>query len=273
MIDTHCHLDASEFDADRDAVIARAGNAGVRTIIVPAIDRANWESVRELADAGRQRGRAESPAADSPALYFALGIHPLMVERSSDADLVALREAVALAKPSPRFIGIGEVGLDHFVEGLDRERQLRFFVEQLQIARDFDLPVIMHVRKAVDTVARELRRLRPKSGIAHAFNGSAQQASVMIGLDIALGFGGASTFTRARNLRRLVSTLPIEALVLETDSPDIAPEWCASGRNEPGELPRIAQVIAQLRGIGIEHLARATTRNAQRVLGIDPQSS
>ncbi len=263
MIDPHCHLDAAEFDADRDEVVSRAGLAGVRIIVVPAIERANWGTVRELADAA-----GSGAAGLRPSLRFALGIHPLMVGRAADSDLDALRDEVGRAIGSPRFVGIGEIGLDHFVAGLDRERQLRFFVEQLRIARDFDLPVILHVRKAVDTIARELRRIRPRSGIAHAFNGSLQQADAMIGLGMALGFGGASTFARARNLRRLAAALPVEALVLETDAPDIAPAWCAPGRNEPGELVRIAQVVAGLRDIPTAVLARATSENAARVLGV-----
>ena len=262
MIDTHCHLDAAEFDADRDAVIARAGVAGVETLIVPAIEKGNWQAVRELAE---HRSRDDDAG---PQILFALGIHPLRVEQAQDEDLDALRDAVSHARSSPRFVGIGEIGLDHFVEGLDRERQLRFFVTQLRIARDFDLPVILHVRRAVDTVARELRRLRPVGGIAHAFNGSEQQASAMIELDMALGFGGASTFTRARNLRRLAASLPIESLVLETDSPDIPPAWLAPGRNEPEALAGIASEIAKLRGIEVQHLTRQTSANARRVLGI-----
>ncbi|MGE0310837.1 MAG: TatD family hydrolase [Lautropia sp.] len=267
MIDTHCHLDAGEFDADRDQVLARADAAGVRLIVVPAIERANWSRVCALAGTADVAG-ASPTSPGAPPVVYALGIHPLLVPRAQDADLEVLRETVRRLHGAPRFVGIGEIGLDHFVPGLDRDRQLHFFVEQLRIAREFDLPVILHVRKAVDTVARELRRLRPRGGIAHAFNGSAQQADAMIALGMKLGFGGACTFTRARNLRRLAASLPIEALVLETDSPDIAPEWRAPGRNEPGELPRIAGVVAALRGVDVSALADATTTNACAALGI-----
>lgn len=264
MIDTHCHLDAAEFDADREAVLADARAGGVRTIVVPAVGAANWARVEALADGVPV---AVAPAADAPALRFALGIHPLYVGAAADSDLAALRAAVARVAGSPRFVGIGEIGLDHFVPGLDRERQLAFFTAQLRIARDFDLPVILHVRRAVDTVARELRRFRPRSGIAHAFNGSPQQAGALIDLGLALGFGGAATFPRALNLRRLAADLPLDALVLETDAPDIAPAWVAPGRNAPGELPRILASIAALRGIAPPELARATTATAARVLG------
>jgi TatD DNase family protein len=188
------------------------------------------------------------------------------VDRSVDADLLQVREAVAAARAHPRFVGLGEIGLDFFVPGLDRERQVRFFIEQLRIARDFELPVIMHVRRSVDAVAKELRRFRPVSGIAHAFNGSEQQARQLIDLGMALGFGGALTFPRARNIRRLAQSLPLEGMVLETDSPDIAPAWLHPGRNTPAELPRIARELADLRGIGYDAVVQATAATACRVL-------
>jgi TatD DNase family protein len=253
LIDTHCHLDASEFDADRDEVVAGALSAGVQCIVVPAVDVRNFATVRELA-------QRHAP------VRYALGIHPLFVEGSADEDLRLLRDAVASAVADPDFVGIGEIGLDHFVPGLDRERQLRFFAGQLRIAREFDLPVILHVRKAQDTVLRELRRFRPRSGIAHAFNGSEQQACQFLELGCALGFGGAMTFERALQIRRLAEALPDEAFVLETDAPDIPPAWLRRQRNAPSELPRIADVLAGLRGIEAGALAALTATNAARVL-------
>jgi TatD DNase family protein len=184
LIDTHCHLDAAEFDADRDRVVADAVAAGVAAIVVPAVAVGNFDTVRQLS-----RRHAS--------VRYALGIHPLFVDAAADADLDELRRRVAAVRDDPGFVGIGEIGLDHFVPGLDRERQQRFLVEQLKIARDFDLPVILHVRRAQDHVLRELRRLRPCSGIAHAFNGSEQQARMFVELGCALGFGGAMTFERA----------------------------------------------------------------------------
>jgi TatD DNase family protein len=253
LIDTHCHLDATEFSADRDTVVAASQAAGVQTIVVPAVAASNFETVREL-------------AARHGAVRYALGIHPLFVGDATDGDLAVLRRAVEASIGDPRFVGIGEIGLDHFVPGLDRERQLVFFVEQLRLARDFDLPVILHVRKAQDVVLRELRRLRPRSGIAHAFNGSDQQAHTFIDLGCALGFGGAMTFERALRIRHLAVALPAEALVLETDSPDIPPAWLNRQRNTPVELPRIATVLAGLRGVGLDELAMTTAANARRVL-------
>jgi TatD DNase family protein len=253
LVDTHCHLDAAEFDADRDAVVAASVAAGVRRIVVPAIAASNFTTVREL-------------ARRHPSVRYALGIHPLFVGAAADEDLVALRREVERSLDDPCFVGIGEIGLDHFVPGLDRARQVAFLVEQLRIARDFDLPVILHVRKAQDTVLRERRRLRPRGGIAHAFNGSEQQARMFIDLGCALGFGGAMTFDRARQIRRLAVAVPHEALVLETDSPDIPPAWLDHGRNTPAELPRIAAVLAELRGEPVESIIAGTAANAARVL-------
>jgi TatD DNase family protein len=252
-IDTHCHLDAAEFDADRDAVIERAQVAGVATIVVPAVDRASFDSVRAL-------------ASRCPAVRYALGIHPMCVDRADDGDLDALRAAVRGALDDPRFVGIGEIGLDHFVPGLDRGRQQRFLAAQLAIAREFELPVILHVRRAQDEVAAQLRRMPPTGGIAHAFNGSLQQARAFVALGLALGFGGAMTHERALRIRRLAAELPIEAIVLETDAPDIAPAWLRGGRNEPGELAGIAATLAALRGIDLGTLLAATDANARRVL-------
>ena len=253
LVDTHCHLDAPEFDADRDGVVARAVEGGVARIVVPAVDAAGFVSVRALARA-------------HPCLRYALGIHPMYVDRARDEDLDALRRAVEAARDDPAFVGVGEIGLDHFVPGLDRARQERFLAEQLRIARDADLPVILHVRRAQDAVLKQLRRIRPAGGIAHAFNGSVQQAGAFVDLGFALGFGGAMTFERALQIRRLAASLPLEACVLETDSPDIPPAWLHRARNEPAQLPRIAASFAALRGLEVGEAVLRTGANAARVL-------
>lgn len=262
-IDTHCHLDAAEFDADRDAVVARAAAAGVTRLVLPAVERGNFDAVRRLAHA---HGGA-----------YALGIHPLYVDRSSDADLELLRDALAARRGDPRLVAVGEIGLDHFVPGLDRERQARAYAAQLALAREFDLPVILHVRRSADDLLKHLRRTPVSGGIAHAFNGSAQQAAAFVALGFKLGFGGALTFERALQIRRLAQSLPAEALVLETDAPDIAPQWLyrsaerralgeAAARNEPAELPRIAEVLARLRGWTLDEAAAITSANALAAL-------
>lgn len=253
LIDTHCHLDAAEFAQDREPMLAAARKAGVGAFVVPAIGVDHFGGVHALVDAHDD-------------VYFALGIHPLLVDKSADEDLGRLRTAVAAARTHPRFVGLGEIGLDFFVPGLDLERQTRFFVEQMRLAKDFELPVIMHVRRSVDAVAKEVRRFRPVSGIAHAFNGSDQQARQLLDLGLALGFGGAMTFTRALNIRRLATSLPLDGIVLETDSPDISPAWRHPARNTPAELPGIAQVLAELREVDRDEIVAATARSARRVL-------
>ena len=261
-IDTHCHLDAAEFDADRNAVVARAVAAGVTRIVLPAVEVANFDEVRELAHAH--------------GFVYALGIHPLAVDRATDGDLQHLRQALTKHRNDPRLVAVGEIGLDHFVPGLDRSRQENFYVQQLMLALEFGLPVVLHVRRSADTLLKHLRRWPVRGGIAHAFNGSAQQALAFVDLGFKLGFGGAMTFERALQIRRLAQTLPMEAIVLETDAPDIPPHWLyrtapqrAAGetsRNEPAELPRIAATLAALRGMSLQALALATSANARAVL-------
>jgi TatD DNase family protein len=252
-IDTHCHLDASEFDADRDAVATDAQRSGVDRIVIPGVERANFATVRALAH------RIEGGA-------YALGIHPLFTPRAADDDLRVLRDEIEASLDDPRFVGIGEIGLDYFVPTLDDARQRFFYDEQLKLARTFDLPVICHVRKSQDKVLKGLRVHGIRCGIAHAFNGSFQQADAFIAQGMRLGFGGNLTFERARQIRRLAAELPLDAIVLETDAPDIAPSWRYKGRNTPDQVPAIATVLAQLRGIGEEELAIGTTANAHAAL-------
>jgi TatD DNase family protein len=252
-IDTHCHLDAHEFGADALGVARRAGEAGVSMIVIPAVDRGNFEAVAAL-------------AAGAPNACYALGIHPICVPNARDDDLDALRAAVEAALGDPNFVAIGEIGLDFFIpmlcEPAMREKQERFFREQLRIARDFGLPVLTHVRRSQDQVLKNLRQIRPPGGIAHAFNGSFQQAQVFIDLGLHLGFGGAMTFTRALQIRRLATDLPLESIVLETDAPDIAPAWVHPARNSPEQLPAIGAALAQLRGVPEDEIRSAARRNA-----------
>ncbi|WP_246795385.1 TatD family hydrolase [Burkholderia perseverans] len=252
-IDTHCHLDAGEFDADRDAVAGAARAAGVSGIVIPSVGRGNFEVVRELAH--RTAGGS-----------YALGIHPLFTPAARDEDLDRLRMEIEASLDDPRFVAIGEIGLDYFVDGLDNPRQEHFYYEQLKLAREFDLPVLCHVRKSQDRVLAGLRRFGVQRGIAHAFNGSFQQAEAFIAHGLHLGFGGNVTFERARQIRRLAEQLPLEALVMETDAPDIAPEWRYKQRNTPDQVPRIGETIAALRGSDIEAIARATSANAHAAL-------
>jgi TatD DNase family protein len=256
-IDTHCHLDAGEFAGDAGGIAQRAGEEGVSWIVIPAVERGNFATVSMLA--GRHAN-----------CTYALGIHPIYVPQAGEGDLALLRETVAAALDDPHFVAIGEIGLDFFVPGLSsgplRDKQEYFYSEQLRIARDFDLPVLLHVRRSQDTILKYLRRIKVCGGIAHAFNGSFQQAGIFIDLGFKLGFGGAMTFPRALQIRRLAGELPPDAIVLETDAPDISPAWLHPKRNSPEELPRIGHVLAELRGMEADAVAEMTSRNARSVL-------
>ncbi|WP_068639376.1 TatD family hydrolase [Thauera butanivorans] len=249
LIDTHIHLDAAEFDADRGQVIDAARAKGVAGFVVPAVERANFDAVRGI-------------AAENADIGFALGIHPMYVmpARMDDVDVLDeyLGEGGAVA--------VGEIGLDHFVPGIDHERQLEFFVAQLKLARRHGLPVILHVRRAIDPILKQLRRIGVPGGIAHAFNGSRQQADALIGLGFKLGFGGTMSFSGSTRIRELAAALPLGAIVLETDAPDIPPEWARGRRNEPANLLRYASILAELRSATVEEVIAATGRNAIEVL-------
>ena len=197
---------------------------------------------------------------------YALGIHPIYVPQAQESDLAALRAAIEAALADPKFVAVGEIGLDFFIpmlcEPAMREKQEHFFRAQLRMARDFHLPVLMHVRRSQDQVLKHVRQVRPPGGIAHAFNGSFQQAQIYIDLGFKLGFGGAMTFTRALQIRRLAATLPLDAIVLETDAPDISPSWVHPGINSPEQLPAIAAVLGELRDLEVDAVQLATTANA-----------
>ena len=270
-IDTHCHLDSEEFIGQVPAIRAKSAINNVAHRVVPAVHVANFDTVRHLAHQG----------GDS----YALGIHPLYVKAAQDDDLQRLDEQLARHHDDPRLVAMGEIGLDFFVPGLNasplRERQEFFYRAQLKLAQKHGLPVILHVRRSADRLLKYLRDVSKGghrwSGIAHAFNGSDVQAHEFIKLGFKLGFGGAVTFERALSLRHLATTLPLDAMVMETDAPDIPPHWlyktaeqrahgAPQGRNEPGELPRIGAVVAGLRGISPNELALASSRNAMAAL-------
>lgn len=251
LIDTHCHLDAAEFDPDRDFVYEGAVNgAGVSLMVVPAVERANFGAVASI-------------CRDYTGCAPAYGIHPLYVNRVCSDDLDALREV--LGRESA--VAVGEIGLDRHVQQRDDVQQESFFVEQLKIARDFDLPVLLHVRKSIDMILAHLRRFKVRGGIAHAFNGSRHQAEEFIKLGFKLGFGGAMTYPGSKRIRELVEILPLDTIVIETDAPDIPPVWrVGGGRNTPADLLPIAEMLAELRGITLDEVVAATSSNALNVL-------
>jgi TatD DNase family protein len=248
--DSHCHLDVADFDADRASVLSRARRAGVTEQLLPAIDRAHWAGLAQL-------------AAGQSGLHPAYGLHPMFVGAHSDADLAALPDFLDRHPAA----AIGECGLDGYVQGLDHELQLRVFRGQLRVARERNLPLVIHARRAVDAVIAELRQIGGLSGVVHSFSGSPEQATQLYRLGFCLGLGGPVTYERAQRLRRLVAGMPIEHLLLETDAPDQPPSWRRGQRNEPGELPRIGACIAALRGIAPDALAAATTATARRLFG------
>jgi TatD DNase family protein len=249
LIDTHVHLDAPEF-GNAEAVIARARAAGVGLFVVPAVAAANFAALDAL-------------AVRHPEVRPAFGIHPLYVEQlAPEAALAALRARLERGGA----VAVGEIGLDFHVEGLDRGNMEALYVAQLKLAREFGLPVLLHLRRAQDQVLKHLRRIRPVGGIAHAFNGSRQQADAFIALGFKLGFGGAMTYPGSTRIRELARSLPLDALVLETDGPDIPPAWRPEGPSLPEELTRYAHILADLRSLPVTTIIEAVTANARSAL-------
>ena len=255
LIDTHCHLDVDDFDADRAAILRRCHRAGITRIVVPAIQAAGWGKLLELC-------RQET------ALYPALGLHPVYIDSHRDSDLNALEEKLALENP----LAVGEIGLDYYLAELDPGRQRELFEAQLSIARNAGLPVLLHVRKAHDHVLAALRRIRVPGGIAHAFNGSLQQAQQYLELGFKLGFGGTLTYERSKKIRQLAHDLPLEAIVLETDAPDMVVSQHRGERNSPEYLPEILAALVEVREEDAPGLAEQTTLNACEVLGIQEET-
>jgi TatD DNase family protein len=255
-------------------VVERACAAGVTQIVLPAVDLGSCAQVRGLA---HEYG-----------FVYALGVHPLFVMSAGQDDLHHLRQQLDQWHTDPRCVAVGEIGLDDFApppgctEKTGKpsinhpaywQQQIHFLRAQLQMAREFDLPVVLHMRRCADELIKHLRRAGVRGGIVHAFNGSEQQAWALLDLGFKLGFGGAMTFERALQIRRLAQSLPLEAIVLETDAPDMPPQWLCSPkpegkrpRNEPCELPRMAQVLAGLRGIDANQVAAITQQNTAAAL-------
>jgi len=259
-VDTHCHIDAPEFKDILPEIISGAANTGVKAILLPTVQASDWGQAKNLVN---QYGN------QMPGLVYTLGIHPLYINQAQEGDIDILQKQIEQSLDDPRFVGVGEIGLDYFVEGLDPQRQEYFFHAQLDLAQQFQLPVILHVRRSQDAILKALRKRKVPSGIAHAFNGSHQQAEQFIELGFKLGFGGAATYDRALQIRRLLQEMPLDCIVTETDSPDIPPAWLREegGQfNEPALLPRIAQQLADIRGISEEVFSKAVWQNAMQVL-------
>lgn len=251
LIDSHSHIDSAEFDLDRDAAITRARAVGVRTQIVPAITATRWPTLRELCR--REAG-----------LHPAYGLHPMFLTEHRAEHIDALRDWLEREKP----VAVGECGLDYWVDTPDHDGQQRYFTAQLELAREFELPVILHARKACDEVAAALRRIGGLHGVVHSFSGSRAQAERFWDLGFHLGIGGPVTYERAKRLRSIVADMPIELLLLETDSPDQPLSGRQGQRNEPACLPDVLTVIAALRSESEHAVAAATRTNAERLFNI-----
>lgn len=253
LVDSHCHLDAPEFALDREAVIQRAVDAGVVSQIVPAISAEEWPVLREVCASGR-------------GLFPAYGLHPMFLPKHAPEHLTRLGDWLAREAP----VAVGECGLDYFVEDLDQTQQQFYFDGQLALARDFDLPVIVHARRAVDAVIAAIKRVGGLRGVIHSFAGSPEQARQLWQLDFMLGIGGPVTYERANRLRSLVAEMPLEYLLLETDAPDQPDAQHRGQRNEPARLSFVCETVASLRGVPTEDVANATTANAQRLFKLPP---
>lgn len=254
LFDSHSHFDAPEFDPDRQAVLGRALAAGVVAQLVPAVDHDSWPGLRDA-------------CAMHPGLHAAYGLHPMYLDRHQPGHLLALGDWISRERPC----AVGECGLDFFIEGLDPQMQRLYFDGQLALARDFDLPVVLHARRAVEETIMVLRRVGGLRGVVHSFSGSEEQARQLFALGFCIGIGGPVTYERAKRIRRVVATMPLEFLLLETDAPDQPGAGHRGERNEPALLVEVVNTVAGIRDASPEAIADATFANACRLFGIaDP---
>ena len=249
IIDTHCHLDVSDFDLDRNEVIQKCRSQGINKIIIPAIESRTWSKVLDLCQA--EKG-----------LYPALGLHPVFIDKHKTDDIDKLENILEKMRP----VAIGEIGLDFYIKELDQQQQIKLFEQQLLVAKNNNLPVILHVRKSHDHVLALLKKIKVKGGFCHAFNGSLQQADKYIEMGFKLGFGGTLTYENSSKIHSLAKTLPIESIVLETDAPDMVVESHRGQRNSPEYIVDTLSALAKIRQESIEFIAEQTSRNANDVI-------
>ncbi|MEE4671153.1 TatD family hydrolase [Pseudomonas alliivorans] len=255
LIDTHTHLDFPDFDADRTQVLDRCRSLGVQRMVVLGVYQRNWQRLWDL-------------TLENPALHAAFGLHPVYIDEHRPEHLTELGDWLTRHKGHPQLCAVGEIGLDYYVEGLDKARQQQVFEAQLQLAAEFDLPVLLHVRRShADVIATLKRHTLKRSGVLHAFAGSREEAREYIKLGFKLGLGGAATWPQALRMHRVIAELPLDSVVLETDSPDMAPAMFPNQRNSPEHLPNICTALAALMNVSPEHLAQASTRNAHDLFG------
>jgi TatD DNase family protein len=255
LIDTHTHIDFPDFDADRAAVLARSRELGVERIVVLGVHQANWQRVWQLVES------------DS-SLFAAFGLHPIYLAEHQEQHLAELRAWLQRLSGHAQLCAVGEIGLDYFVEDLDRQAQQHWFEAQLELAVEFNLPALIHVRRSHAATIATLKRITPKrGGIIHAFAGSYEEAREYIKLGFKLGLGGAPTWPQALRMHRVLPKLPLESIVLETDSPDMPPAMYPNQRNSPEHLADICQALASHLGISAEQLAATSSANAEQLFG------
>lgn len=232
MIDSHCHIDFPQFDADRTSVLEHAAKLGIHTILVPGTQARNWRNQIQLSH-------------HFPQLKIALGLHPYFLQDFEQQDLVLL-EKLILANRT-QILAVGEIGLDFHIS-VDKGLQQDVLEKQLQLASEFDLPVILHHRQSHNQLIRTLKQYRLKrSGVVHAFSGSLQQANSYIEMGFKLGVGGTITYPRANKTRTVFANVPLESLLIETDAPDMLLMGCQGQRNSPELLPKILEELAAIR--------------------------
>ncbi len=255
LIDTHTHLDFPDFDTDRRTVLARSRALGVERLVVLGVYRDNWQRLWQLCQ-------------QEPGLYAAFGLHPVYLQQHRTEHLQELREWLQRLADQPTLCAVGEFGLDYYLKNLDRKRQQTLFEAQLALANEFELPALLHVRRAHAASIATLKRFQLKrGGVIHAFAGSYEEAREYIRLGFRLGLGGAATWPQALRLRQVIPRLPLESIVLETDAPDMAPAMFPDLRNSPEHLPDICAALAELYGVTSEELASASRRNACQLFG------
>lgn len=255
LIDSHTHLDFPDFDADRTQLLARSRASGVEQMVVLGVYQHNWQRLWDLVQTDSQ-------------LYAAFGLHPVYLDEHRPEHVLELGQWLSRLAGHPQLCAVGEIGLDYFLPELDREGQQQLFEAQLQLGADFQLPALLHVRRSHAQVIATLKRFRlQRGGIIHAFAGSREEAREYLKLGFKLGLGGAATWPQALRLRKVIVDLPLDAIVLETDSPDMAPAMYPNQRNSPEHLPDICQALAEVMGISPERLAETSTANARELFG------
>nr|CAA6829585.1 MAG: Putative deoxyribonuclease YjjV [uncultured Thiotrichaceae bacterium] len=251
LIDTHCHFDHPVFDVDRSALVRSMNAKGISDVIFPAVTAASWQRLRDITQT-------------SVHFHASYGLHPMFMAEHQEKNIAQLRHWLEHEQP----VAVGECGLDFFIENPDKARQITLFTQHIRLAREFDLPLIIHARKSLDEVLKQIRRAGSLRGVIHSFSGSQQQADQLIEQGFYLGVGGTVTYDRAQRLHKVIANIPQERILLETDAPDQPDSHWRGKRNEPARLVVIAETVAKLTDTSTENIANITTANTQRLFGI-----